>query len=384
LTLFSYPRIAFQLLFLMMAVVFVVPSAHAEDKIWTVLDTEKDIFRVKFPTDHTLYSEVFKVDADHVAYTGEALATVKGANSKSDVVYKLKIDQTLGNKIEDWHLGNLIRKELQYYIEYYKKMGGVVSNLNEELHFGDFPGGSVQIAFEDPEKGPQSFKIRVLFTDVTKFQQIVIGPATAMDSYTTREYFDSLDLYNGYKIAKVTDQSTWIDYISPMKIFKITLPEKATVFMPTVPEIINRNKTERIAMQFADPLRNEKILMNIDGYIINKPTSYDIVLQLLDARYFQKHGITRNKYTCKQILIDKKLSYVECSTPIKPPRGYEYINSLFIRAHFINHDVMVQEVMSSQEFITTPFVKRLVDDSVFLMAPLNNTEDAEKTSVIVP
>ena len=340
------------------------PVIAAEQSSWEFVTSQTSLFRVKAPKGSSEQYQNLYMDSERSVYSGE-LSGVSNSNAH----YTVKIDQTLGVPIRDRELGNLIHQELTYHINSFKDKEGKVSDLNEALQFGNFGGGQVRIDYNDPELGSQAFKIRILYSDTSKIQQIAIGSAKAMDTYETRDFFDSFKLFNGYKPIEETDQPLPDPpgkiYTSPLEIFQQRLPDAPSVFMTELPKFEHGEKAEHMSVRFSDPVFDQSILYNVDGYAFDIPATYQNVMRLIKERYAAKHDATLNKKSCQSVM-DGKTPLVECSYIIKPLKDYAYISRVRLRAQFSGNYVMVHEVLGSEYFINSPFINSLIQETEFL------------------
>lgn len=350
--------------------VFCASPLQAAPEDWIFTKPEHGLYKIRQPQNQKETFETFPFDPGYIAYSGKSVGTIGQKDTANGLVtYSFIHDQTIGPKFSAEDLGNLIRRELKYYIAYYQNLdaNAKVVKQNDKMHFGDFAAGEVYLSFDDKnvEQIRQDIRIRVVMTDVSKFVLMAQGSAKAMTSYETEDFFNTLKVYDGYQKIQNATPISWKDYTSPLGIFKMSLPEKTSIFMPEIPGIKNTPRTESMAFRFIDPVFDENIVFKIDGFESNKPVAYHNVMQLIEDRYIKKHGTVRFKDTCKQVMVDER-PQIHCSYPIKPPKGYDYMTQVRLIAQFLEKDIVIQEVKASDRFINSDFVNRMLGKMTFL------------------
>lgn len=243
-----------------------VALAFASDA-WIDFKSASGIYEARLPEDYKITSSKFLIDDKLAVGSEEASALVDQRPYKNAMKsYIVKYEQTFGPALTEKDVGVLLNQEVENYINYYKKFDGVIRDQNLNGYRGHW-GGELYMSYKDPTFGVQSIRARIVFSDNTKLQQIVVGPDELMASYQTRDFFDSLRFEPGVSVVKDTFVDTWKPVESPMGIFSVLLPaEKQPPYYALDPVMKVAGNNEIVSLSFRDPVRGENVFFNIYSY----------------------------------------------------------------------------------------------------------------------
>lgn len=344
--------IAIQTIILMTA----TPNAHAQGM--TKYIDEDGIFHVLIPDTYKINKKYFRIDENEVAISGEVVAT-EDQRPYKDVVkqYIIKYEQTIAHSITENDIASLLNLELGKYIDYYTALGGVIRN--KELNtYGGKPGGEVVMSYRDKERGIQSIRVRIIYSDVTKVEQIVIGPEDSMFAYKTKDFYDSLQVNDGRTELKGDLQKEWDTVTSPFAISTQLVPRKNPPFVENKPEFTNSDKIERMSMRFTDPVYGYTMFYNIYGYRFGSLLTNDNVQKVIMDKHLKKFKINIRDL---KFSMTSKNNYPVLSTTMHfpAPPQYPFMNTIKLHAHFFGNFLVVQEFAGTNFHVNSVFAQNI-------------------------
>jgi hypothetical protein len=341
------------------------PAIATEDG-WTMFKSETGLFESVFPEENFKNDMAsLRMNKSVLVFYGSTTSVIDQRPYKEEIkTHTISLRQTLGTPFTDEERGTLIRQALNEFTTHYKAMKGKVIEIKDDVWQSGFPGGEIYMSYEDPEFGPQYVRARIFVTDVTKIMQVLNAPSSAMNTYKTRDYFNSLILHEGYAYEDGKMMDSWKNIDSPLGIFSLNLPPKAFPYVPEDAKIESGSTAERIFIRFFDPIWNQNIIYNVHGYILDRDLSYDNVIELLQQRHVLKHRFKGDKVAFRR-LMNGKIPVVEASYKMTPPEGYEYVTNVRLRAQFYKNYVMVNEVMASDRLLDSPIINVLLLQGTF-------------------
>jgi hypothetical protein len=335
---------------------------------WTNYESPSGVFMVRIPEGYTAATMQFMVGDERAAHSEELSSLIDQRPYKNTMKsYIIKFDQTIGPSLTSNDVAQILAEEFNGYINYYKKMEGVVRTRITDGVAGHW-GGEIMISYRDPTFGVQSIRSRVLFNETTRLQQIVIGADDQMNSYATRDFFDSLVFESGVSKVEESVREKWLTMESPTGMFTMLYPDVlAPPYYTVEPKAQWDDKNEVVSISFNDPVRNEKIFFNVYGYRFNSDLDYASVQEVLTKRHIMKQrssakGVRLNKGigTGKEEDGMVKFPFMETSYSIRPLKDFPYVTSVRLRAMFSGKTMLVMETMTSNALFTSPLVENLM------------------------
>lgn len=323
--------------------------------MWLDYTSESSLFKVRSPEKYKSSYLSFMIGDELLLGNEEFSAVLEQQKDGIPRTCIIKLDQTLGPNMSKEEVAWMINRDLQAYDNYYKKLGGITGYQPQQTHTSREKGilaytsGEINVAYEDPELGPQAIRVRILMSGSTRLQQIVSGPKGFPDSYQARDFMDTLVFRPGFAKSKESFLSNWQPLESPTGMFSVIYPQKmAPPYYTILPTVKWDDNTEKVSLNFYDPVRGEHIFFNVYGYKFKANLNAPGQKEVLMKRHIEQHlkpgtEVALNAGTDPI----REKPYIETSIPIPAPEGYPYINSVSIRSYISGPYMVVQEVMTS-------------------------------------
>lgn len=346
--------------FLSFALTLVPFLAYSASENWVDFISASGIYESRMPQGASTTTTDFLI-ADQRALRSEETSVVIDQRPYKDAMksYVIKFDQSFGPPLTVDDIARLVQQDFNAYAEHYKDLEGVVRNKSTE-GFGAQLGGEIQISYRDPTFGIQSIRVRILYDDTTKIQQIVVGPDDIMNSYSTRDFYESLHFNPGIAIVERTMLEDWKSLESPTGMFTMRYPKfKAPPYYTTEPTAKWDDKNEIVSLAFHDPVRNEKLFFNIYGYQFNADMDFAGAQEVLIKRHILKQRGTQNGVKFKKGMDGTGFPYIETAYAITPMPAFPYIRTVKLKAFFAGKTMLVQETLTSGPLLMSNFATEL-------------------------
>lgn len=334
---------------------------------WLDYTSQSGLFKVRSPEEHKSSYASFMIEDERLLGSEEFSALLPQQKDGVPRTCILKLDQTLGPDMSKEEVAWMINRDLQAYDNYYKKLGGITGYQPQQTHNNRdkrilvYTSGEINVAYEDPKLGPQAVRVRILMSGNTRLHQIVSGPKGFPDSYQARDFMDTLVFHPGFAKSKESFLSNWQPLESPTGMFSVIYPQKiAAPYYTILPTVKWDDNTERVSLNFYDPVRDERIFFNVYGYKFKANLNASGQKEVLMKRHIEQHlkpGVEINLSSGTDPI--RKKPYMEASIPIPAPKGYPYINSVSIRSYISGPYMVVQEVMTSPTLEKSELIKNL-------------------------
>lgn len=324
-------------------------------------------YDVKFPKEFKLKSMPLRLDANQVLFDEEIVATEgEGDDNPQEKTkqktYFVKVQQTMAQTLGIKFTKLILAKEVKKYKASAEASGGILQS-EDPIQTGGYIGKELYFTFKGKtEKDTEGMRIKIMFTDVSKIEQVLSGPASSMYSFKSNDFFDSLKLYDGVKQLEGKVGDSWEEFESPRGIFTIVVPPKENSFVggPPVFKTIGEDR-EAGRFFFVDPLLKQKLIYNIFSYKVDGPLKYDDVKNLLFANHVSKFSdrIQRDDLKLENKTIDGH-GVMMTRIKMRPLEKIPYIDSVLLQATFNENTVVVQEFMASPYHIVSPIGKTIL------------------------
>ena len=335
--------------------------------VWLDYTSQSGLFKVRSPEKYKASYSSFVVEDQHLLGSEEFSAILPQQKDGIPRTCILKLDQTLGPAMSQGEIAWMINRDLQTYDNYYKNLGGVTGYQPQQTHVDRdkrlliYTSGEINIAYDDPKLGPQAMRVRVLMNGDTRLHQIVSGPKGFPDSYQARDFLDTLVFRPNLKKSKENFLGHWQPLESPTGMFSVIYPQKmAPPYYTILPAVKWDENTEKVSLNFYDPVRDERIFFNVYGYKFKANLNAPGQKEVLMKRHIEQHlkpGIEINLNAGTDPI--RKKPYMEASILIQAQEGYPYIKDVKIRSYISGPYMVVQEVMTSPELQEAELVKNL-------------------------
>ena len=335
--------------------VFGYGSVFAQDA-WKEFVSGTKLYTVKMPNEPTETIQPFRVGFDRLLQSANTTSLIEGEEPQS---YSVVVDQTLGPKLENDDKNLLVTRMLDRYERYYKQQGGMLRDRND-VASNDFYMGEITLSYVDPKtQDKQDVRARVTITDNSAFQQIAIGPDGSAFSMQNKEFFDS---FHALKSSRTEDpgEKEWREIESPFQMFKLEVPPVQPPYVMDAPSIEHGDKIEVIAQVFTDPVWQQKLLYKVYGYRFETNLTTQNVQQVMAKNHIRKHGRDPYQLQFGQSFPGGTPS-LEVTYQIRPPEGYPSIDTVRLRAMYLDNTMVVQEVMGPQTLVQSEFMRNTYD-----------------------
>lgn len=376
-------RILFAVTGLMLAAFTILSTSQASAQSWSKFHDEDNIFHVLIPENYKINKKMLRMSDKHMLITTELNSSVDQRPYK-DVFkqYIVKYDQTLMNAIPKDDLPRLLDKEIERYIRFYTKQEGVLRNKEFGV-FNGMHGGDIFISYRDKERGIQSIRVRIMYSDVSRIEQIIIGPEDAMMAHTTKDYFNSIRINNGRTEFDGDIEKEWDAVISPFALFTQLTPQKAEPYMKDSAKTVANDRIERMSMRFHDPVYDNDLFYNVYGYRLNTLMTMEHVQKVIMDRHLKKFKVDVGSIKFTQTS-SGDYPVLATKVHIVPPDKYSYMNTISIRAHYYGNFVVVQEIAGNNAHVESALSHNL--QRYFRFYPMRGHKKLleEKTGIKLP
>lgn len=333
---------------------------------WVYFKSKTALFNVRVYNNIKEEINKFRISEKTVAQYGQSVSTFDQRQYKGGVVknYIIKYEQTLGLPFGQQDAANLIKKEMDLYTDYYTTLNGTLVDKTDLMTEDGFPAGEIWVDYMDPAIGEQSIKIKVIFTESTKFQHIISGPRKWITSHKTKEHVESLDLKAGYMQDRGSIQEEWRSVTSPMRLFTVFLPEPGSAYFPYDYKVYFDRHTERVSAVFRDPIWNMKVYYNVYGYIPNGEVNTARAQSIVTQRHIKRHRLTADGLKFTHLTVADK-NIMETSYDILAPKGKPNVRWVKLRVQHEDNKMVVHELLGPKHIIDGPFFEYLLNNGKF-------------------
>jgi hypothetical protein len=337
-----------------------LPAIAAVKEMWIHYESETGVFKTRAPEQAQTKITNFMI-GDKLAASSEETTAVIDERTSQNVIktYIIKFDQTLGVPLNDIESDIVLNQEMALYEDFYTKGYKGVTTKKEKKTILNSLGGELVMNFEDPKLGPQSIKIVTLVTPQTRLQQIAMGPPEMMNSFKTRDYFNSTQFFDGLTVTDKSIENEWKQARSPLNTFTYFAP---TVTPPYYPETAKANfnpREDNIAMTFKDPVRNQPLYYNIYSYRFDVGITPDNAKTVIQEKHLKKFVDHPSAYRFTFSQIDEQSSLIEGAFNVSAPKGYPWIDRLTLKARLVGNALLVEEVIGSAPLVASPFAQNI-------------------------
>ena len=330
------------------------------DKVtWEYHKSITGAFDVRFPSKYKIKSIPLRMDGTSVVFRSEIVASTGSGDHQK--VFVVKVDQTLSSRLKAKVVKKLLDIDLYKYKKSAQNAGGVLV-ANEELKIDGFLGRELYITYGDGNK-KQGIRVKIMYTDISRVEMVLTGPASSMYAFKSNNFFESLKLYDGPGRIDGEPGENWVDYESPLGIFTLKLPGKDNTFMKGPPRFTHDGIKEKGRVIFVDPLLGYKSVFNFFGYKVNEKLNFDKVKALLMSGHIAPYA---TNIRLEDLNIDTSTAedgshgIITTVVRMRALDKYPYINTIFYKVLFNDNGVVVLEYMAAHDYMSTPLPKTVM------------------------
>ncbi len=323
------------------------------------------LYEVLLPENYKLEQKPFRVGPKRVVYETELTAIQDQRPYKNAIKqHILKTQQTLGSALSEEEKEKFIIQYLNSYVEFYSDKGGEVVERKNLFPNTSQATGEVLISYKDENLGPQHIQARVLFSDVTKMEQILIGSPEIIESTRSKEFFNSLIFNSGVTMHDNDVRADWVKRQSPLGIFSSYFPEQNDTYAPKEPKFYHSEKSEALTAEYFDPIWRHTLKYTIYGYDLPRNLTYSDAKEVLHRRHIKNFKALSDKMKVDEYSIGKnKALHTEFQISSKPEVGYQdYVE---LRAQFAGNYMIVHEIVGSKNMVESAFIKNITQQVIF-------------------
>lgn len=336
--------------------------ALAQKVTWEFHKSLTGAFDVRFPSKYKIKSIPLRIDNKTVLFRSEIVASVgEGPEGKENQkVFLVKVDQSMANRLKGKEIKKLLDVDAFRYKKSAQRAGGVVLS-NDAIDMDGFKGREMYITYGDGDD-KQALRVKIMYTDISRVEMVLTGPASSMYAFKSNDFFDSLKLYDGPGKIDGQPGENWQDYESPLGLFTLRLPPEGNSYTLGPPKFVHERKKERGRFVFIDPILSYKSFFNFYGYKVDEKMNFDKVKTLLLSAHVAPYA---DKVRLEDLKIDTKTSedgsYGTVTTLLRmrPLEKYPYINAVLLQAYFNDEGVVVLEYLGANSFVEMPLGKTL-------------------------
>lgn len=353
----------FFLFSILTALFFIAPveTSQAQEK-WIAHNENKIIYEVRIPEDHNVHSAKMNIGSKGVAFGEKIQAIIPGSGGDPvDRLYSLQVSQTLGRPIDPSYVKAELEERIKSYLNKFIPYNGV---LLQRENFSDSHGmhaTDLHLTYDDPKIGTTHLRTKIYLTGVTRALQSVVGSEAAMYSYRTRDFFDSMTMYDGYILAKKPLKEMWKPYVSPLNIFTAYFPEQDRIFSFMDPIIHNSEKNEVMLYKIFDPYYEKAMIYNIYGYRFGASLNQDLAISVVLKRHLAKQSISVSNDAFRK----PKEGAIEIVYSVRPHKTNGYSNFGKIYAEYNANYMIVHEMWGPENLIESSFTDSIIDATEF-------------------
>lgn len=335
-----------------------------ENYSWTEYMSPTGIFEVTIPDLYRTDIDQIRNNAFTVISAEELFASIDQRPYKPGIKnYIVRFDQTFGPSLTKEEKGRFLERDIESYVSLYAPRGGVLqSRFPRRLH--EYNGAEITMTYNDPETGLQGLRAAIFYTDNSRIEQILTGPADLLTAVRSEQFFQSLDIENGITQQKGSYEDLWLYHTSPLKIFTVLLPPDDNPYVARAPRIQSAGDEEKISFIFNDPVRRQKVFYNIYGHRTEEPLTYQTAEDFLLHRHVAKY-----LKVPKGVIVERgqsgKVPRLETYFNVSPHKKFPFIEAVKLRAFFFKNYIMVQEIVASELLMDTEFINNAIKQIEF-------------------
>lgn len=369
---------ALQTLVLSLAV-FTLPfdSVAFAEEIWAVYRDPDNLYEARIPHEYTKQEYSINLGTGYQAKSDVITAEISDANNPDNKrTYSINYTQTLGTNLTGQDKDVLMEKLVNLHLDSYAAYNGQLLNRKNFQATGNIKIADLYIKYTpEPDKDMYT-RIRIYISSTAKAVQTITGPQSAMFSFRSKDYFNSLNLRPGFKETATSMFDTWKSYTSDLNIFTAKLPEVDGLYYYQEPEKFSADNYEAIVTNFYDPMLRQNLAYRIYGYkLAGTDVNESIATALLTKRHIQNNNaiVTAADFTYEGN------GNIQVIFPIPPTQQNKNATYARIYARYSGEYLVIQEAWANETVITSEFLNNVISNISFHPdgVELNSTDNTE-------
>jgi len=328
--------------------------------------SKSGLFQTKTPESNTSERKTLRITNDSVINTEKVSSEIDQRPFINNVKnYIIRLDQTLGPALTPEEKNQLIDFELDKYVEYYRSKNALLKS-KEKKYYNRIPGGEIYMTYRSENLGLQALRARILYSDTSKVQQILLSSDQGAFSLRAQDFFNSMALKKGITRLDGNIIDDWIEVTSPLKIFSALFPPKTAPYVLEDPKIENTDQqTESISVKIIDPVRNSKILYKISGHHTKQVINYKAAKYIIVTDHIKNYIKSPKNISFKTLKSPEGHPVLETTFFIKTNEVGRTKTAIRIRAVFADTYIMVQEMIAPKILMQSSFTQNLMAHTLF-------------------
>ncbi len=351
----------------------------AQANSWRPYKDEDGIFHVLMPDNYKINRKSFRIN-DRIVIASNKVDAIIDERPYKDIIktFSVKYDQTFASLIREDDIPDLLTRDINKYIDYYESIGGVIRD-KEMGSFNGRPGGEVVFAYKGKDKKLKSARIRVIYSNTTRVEQVMAGPEDTMFAFTWNDFFKSLNINEGNIVYDGDPQSSWENITSPFALSVVNVPKKSLPYIPQKMQSTHNNKIEKLSLQIYDPVYDNIMFYNVYGYRFNTLMNMHNVQEVLMGSHMGKFT-----FDTRQLKISQgsagEYPVLSAKVHFSPPDAYPHMNTIKLNAYYYGPFLVVQELLGSNLHVESLLSRRLMSGLTFTPIEGNKKMQEERSA----
>ncbi len=345
----SYKPLPFIFALLMFVFGF-AQASHAEAE-WKVFTSKSDMFRVLLPGEPSETVTPFRIGIDQMLMDVHVVAHLEGTST----VYRVDVSQTFGSHFSNEVKNTLIKREFEKIEKLFKDQGGILHSTTMIEIDGEY-AGEIYLSYMDKQlNAKQAVRAIVTATKDSLFVQSVTGSEEAMFTLKTKDFLSSLK-FRKIKKERSEDEQEWSSLESTFKLFELQVPPVVLPYVSSAASVQGTDRTEIVSQVFNDPVWDESVYYKVYGYRFETKLTTANVQQVMIKNHIRKHGRDPNELQFGQSFAGG-IPSLELTYQINPPKGYPYLNTVRLRALYLDNTAVIQEMIGPRYLVDSEFMR---------------------------
>lgn len=333
---------------------------------WQKYTDESGIFQLQIPAGHKAKYATFRTGTKQVAYEGSVISQIDQRPYKPGVKsYSVKYEQSIGPGLSKDYIDRFITRDFNRSMESLSKSNVKVESA-DKIQLGAHHGYEYLVTYDDPEAGASAIRSRFVYTDSTRLEQTLSGPASIIEDTQSDLFFNSLKVMSGVRRKDGSYEKDWQRATSALGYFKTYHPKDTSSYFPVMPKNQTGDTTEKMRMMFHDPLWEYSTFYNIYAYEFKQPVSDKRVQTILTRGHIMRQNIAKRDFEFTKTT-QNGLNVMKNETVLgRNNQNFPYVDTLRLKATYAGNIVIVQEILGNHIFTRSRFM-----DDVMALTTLN-------------
>jgi hypothetical protein len=345
---------------------------------WQKYTDASGIFQIQIPANYKTEYKTFRTGAKQVAYSGSVISSVDQRPYKPGVkIYNVKYEQSIGPGLGKDYITRFIKRDYNRTMDSLTK-SDVTVEYAKETQIGVHSGYEYLISYKDPEAGDAAVRTRFIYTDSTRLEQTMSGPASIIEDTQSDLFFDSLKVMSGVRYQQGSYDKDWQHTTSKLGYFKTYHPKESSIYFPVMPKNQTGETTEKMRMMFHDPMWEYSTFYNIYAYEFKNPVSDERVKTILTRGHIMRQNIAKRDFEFTKVT-KGGLNIMKNETVLgQNNQNFPYVDTLRLKAMYAGNVVIVQELIGNHIFTRSRFMDDIMGLTTLNPAKLKTAQSGNK------